>query len=73
VPEAQKQEVLNYVLMRATFNANATITDIEVLTPRDSMTDSAVESLRHSTFRPATVNGVPITVRRVQIKVGVHY
>lgn len=72
-PEARKQEVLNYVLMRATFNADGSISDIQVLTPVDFMTESAVESLRHSTFRPATVNGIPITVRKVQIKVEVHY
>jgi len=61
------------VVLRATFNADGTITDIEVAMPVDYMTESAIESLRRSTFRPATVNGIPITVRKVPIKIYVHY
>jgi hypothetical protein len=59
--------------MRATFNADGTISDVELVMPVEFMTESAIESLRRSTFRPATVNGVPITVRKVPIKVFVHY
>lgn len=72
-PEAQENKVMGTVLLRATFNADGTITDIEVLMRVDFMNESAVESLRRSTFRPATINGVPVTVRRVPIKVDVHY
>ncbi|HKQ09205.1 MAG TPA: energy transducer TonB [Blastocatellia bacterium] len=72
-PEAQEHKVIGRVLLRATFNANGTITDIEVINPVDYMTDSAIESLRRSKFRPATINGVPITVRRVPVRIDVHY
>ncbi|HJQ25983.1 MAG TPA: energy transducer TonB [Blastocatellia bacterium] len=72
-PEAQEHKAAGRVLLRATFNADGTITDIEILNPVDYMTDSAVESLRHSKFRPATINGVPITVRRVLVYIDVHY
>jgi len=72
-PEAREHQVIGIVLMRATFNADGTISDIELVMPVEFMTESAIESLRHSTFRPATVNGVPITVRKVPIKVFVHY
>jgi protein TonB len=58
-----------YVLMRATFNSNGTITDIEVVSGIDYMVESAIESLKHSTFHPATLNGIPITVRDALIKV----
>jgi Gram-negative bacterial TonB protein C-terminal len=72
-PEAQEHKVIGRVLLRATFNADATISDIEVINPVDYMTESAVESLRRSKFRPATINGVPITVRRVPVYIDVHY
>src|SRR3989441_1318139 len=72
-PEAREHQVIGMVLMRATFNADGTISDVELVMPVEFMTESAIESLRHSTFRPATVNGVPITVRKVPIKVFVHY
>ena len=72
-PEAQEHKVIGRVLLRATFNADATITDIEVINPVDYMTDSAVDALRRSKFRPATINGVPITVRRVPVYIDVHY
>ena len=72
-PEAQENKVIGTVVLRATFNADGTITDIEVAMPVDYMTESAIESLRRSTFRPATVNGIPITVRKVPIKIYVHY
>ena len=72
-PEAQENKVMGTVLLRATFNADGTITDIEVVMRVDFMNEAAVESLRRSSFRPATINGVPITVRKVPIKVDVHY
>lgn len=48
-------------------------TDIQVAMPVDFMNESAKEALRRSTFIPATIKGVPVTVRRVQIRVDVHY
>jgi TonB family protein len=72
-PEAQENKVMGTVLLRATFNADGTITDIEVVMRVDFMNEAAVESLRRSSFRPATINGVPVTVRKVPIKVDVHY
>jgi TonB family protein len=72
-PEAQEHKAAGRVLLRATFNANGTITDIEVINQVEFMTDSAVEALRRSKFRPATVNGVPVTVRRVPVYIDVHY
>jgi TonB family protein len=72
-PEAAENKVIGNVLLRATFNADGTITDIEVVMPVDFMNESAVEALRRSTFHPATINGVPVTVRRVPIKESVHY
>ncbi|MEK6324683.1 MAG: energy transducer TonB [Acidobacteriota bacterium] len=72
-PEAQENKVIGTVVLRATFNADGTISDIEVAMPVDFMTESAIEALRRSTFHPATINGVPITVRKVLIKIYVHY
>jgi TonB family protein len=72
-PEAADNKVIGVVLLRATFNADGTITDIEVVMSVDFMNESAVEALRRSTFHPATINGVPVTVRRVPIKESVHY
>jgi TonB family protein len=72
-PEAQANKVSGMVLLRATFNSNGTITDIEIVNPVPYMTDSAVEALRRSKFRPATVNGVPVTITRVPVRIEVHY
>lgn len=73
-PEAEENKVIGIVLLRATFHADGTISDIEVVMPVDyGMTESAIESLMRSKFRPATVNGKPITLRKVPIKVHVHY
>ncbi|HKP13987.1 MAG TPA: TonB family protein [Blastocatellia bacterium] len=72
-PEAQEHRAAGRVLLRATFNANGTITDIEVVNQVEFMTESAVEALRRSTFVPASVNGVPVTVRRVPVYIDVHY
>jgi TonB family protein len=71
--EAADNKVMGTVLLRATFNADGTITDIEVVMPVDFMNESAVEALSRSTFHPATINGVPVTVRRVLIKEAIHY
>jgi len=71
--EAADNKVMGTVLLRATFNSDGTITDVEVVMPVDFMNESAVEALRRSTFHPATINGVPVTVRRVLIKEAIHY
>jgi hypothetical protein len=60
------------VLLRATFNANGTITDIEVVQPVEYMTDSAIQALEQSRFRPATLFGKPVTLRRVLVQVRVY-
>jgi hypothetical protein len=73
-PEALTKKVIGEVLLRATFNANGTISDIEVIrTDVPEMTESAIESLARSTFRPATVKGMAVTVRKVPVRVSVHY
>lgn len=72
-PEADANKIIGIVLVKATFNADGTITDIKVVMPVEYMTESAVESLKRSKFHPATVNGKPVTVRDVPIKVFVHY
>lgn len=72
-PEAQENQVIGIVLLKATFHADGTVGDIEVVMPVEYMTESAIESLMRSKFRPATVNGKPITVRRVPVKIFVHY
>ncbi|HLG14801.1 MAG TPA: energy transducer TonB [Blastocatellia bacterium] len=72
-PEAQENKVIGVVFLKATFNADGTITDIEVRMPVEFMTESAIESLKRSRFRPATVNGKPVTVRGVPISIAVHY
>jgi TonB family protein len=70
-PEAQANKVSGTVILRATFHADGTISDIEVLNPVEFMTDSAIESLKRCRFKPATINGKPITVRRVPIRIEV--
>jgi TonB family protein len=72
-PEAQENKVIGTVVLRATFNADGTITDISVAMPVDFMNESAIEALRRSTFHPATIKGVPVTVRNVLIRISVHY
>jgi TonB family protein len=72
-PEAQADKVIGVVYMKATFNANGTVSDIEVIMPVQHMTDSAVQALQKSRFKPATINGKPITLRKVPISVAVHY
>ena len=72
-PEAQENKVIGTVVLRATFNADGTITDIQIAMPVQHMNESAKEALRRSTFHPATVFGKAITVRNVLIRIDVHY
>ena len=72
-PEARENKIIGTVVLRANFNADGTITDIEVAMPVDFMNEAAVESLRRCTFHPATINGVPVSVRRALIRRDVHY
>ncbi|HEU4388034.1 MAG TPA: energy transducer TonB [Blastocatellia bacterium] len=71
--EAQKNQVVGTVLLRATFNADGTITDIEVIQPVEFMTESAIESLKRCKFRPTTLFGKAVTLRNVPVKIEVHY
>jgi hypothetical protein len=70
-PEAQANKVRGEVLLRATFHADGRITDIEVVRPVPYMTESAIYSLEHSTFRPATINGKPVTVFNLIVRINV--
>ncbi|HKA19732.1 MAG TPA: TonB family protein [Blastocatellia bacterium] len=72
-PEARENKVIGTVVLRADFNGDGTITNIEVAMPVDYMNEAAVESLRRCTFRPATINGIPVSVRKVLIRIDVHY
>lgn len=72
-PEAQENKVVGTVVLRATFHSDGRITDIEIVNRVDFMTESAIESLRKSKFRPATINGVPVTLRRVPVRIDVHH
>lgn len=70
-PEAQANKVRGEVWLKATFNADGTITDIEVLHDVPYMTESAKEALTHSRFRPATINGQPVTLIGVPVRINV--
>jgi TonB family protein len=72
-PEARENKIIGTVVLRADFNADGTITNIEVAMPVDYMNEAAVESLHRCTFRPATLNGIPVTVRKVLIRIDVHF
>ena len=72
-PEAQQNKSAGTVMFRATLKADGTITDIEEVQGVDYMTDSAKDALRKSKFRPATVDGRPVTLKKVLIKIEVHY
>ena len=72
-PEAQENKVVGTVLLRATFHADGRITDIEIVNRVPYMTESAIEALSRSKFRPATINGVPVTLTKVLVKQEVHY
>jgi TonB family protein len=71
-PEAAADKIHGYVLLEATFNADGTITDIRVRQSLASMDNAAIESLQKAKFRPATIKGVPVTLRRVPVKVNVN-
>lgn len=72
-PEAQAQKVIGDVWLRATFNADGTVTDVEVIREVPFMTESAIESLKRSRFRPAMIKGQPVTLTNVPIIMRVHY
>jgi TonB family protein len=69
-PEAQEHKIQGEVWLRATFNADGTITDIEVIQPLPyGMTESAIEALKRCKFRPATIQGQPVTLTKVPVRV----
>jgi TonB family protein len=70
-PEAQANKVRGEVLLRATFKTDGTITDIVVVKPVPYMTESAIDALERSKFRPATIQGVPVTLRNVLVRINV--
>lgn len=70
-PEAEATKVMGEVLLRATFREDGTITDIEIVRQVSFMTESAIYSLAHSTFRPATIKGRPVTVTGVLVRINV--
>jgi TonB family protein len=73
-PEAEANKVIGIVFLRATLHADGTISDVEVVMPVEyGMTESAIQALMRCKFRPATVNGRPVTLRKVPIKIHVHY
>jgi hypothetical protein len=70
-PEAQANKVSGTVLLIATFRSDGTISDIEIRNPVAFMTESAIESLKRSRFRPAAINGIPITVFKVPVRINI--
>jgi periplasmic protein TonB len=70
-PEAQANKVKGEVWLRATFRADGTVTNIVVIREVPYMTESAIDALSRSKFRPATINGQPITLTNVPIRVNV--
>lgn len=70
-PEAQSHKSAGLVLLKATFRADGTISDIQVVQPVEYMTEAAIESLKRCRFSPATLDGVPITLRGVPVKIPV--
>jgi len=70
-PEAEANKSSGTVLVMATFRADGTITDIEIKNQVDYMTESAVDALKRSRFRPASINGIPITLFRVPVRIDV--
>jgi TonB family protein len=72
--EAEENKVIGIVVLRATLHADGSISDIEVVMPVEyGMTESAIQALMRCKFRPATVNGRPVTLRKVPLKIHVHY
>ncbi|MFY9572537.1 MAG: energy transducer TonB [Blastocatellia bacterium] len=70
-PEAQANKVKGEVWLRATFGEDGKITDIVVIREVPFMTESAVEALARSTFRPATIKGRPVTLVNVPVRINV--
>lgn len=70
-PEAEANKVMGEVLLRATFREDGSITDVEIVRQVPYMTESAIESLRHSTFRPATIKGRAVTLTGVLVRINV--
>jgi len=69
--EAEANKVMGEVLLRATFREDGSITDVEIVRQVPYMTESAIESLRHSTFRPATIKGRAVTLTGVLVRINV--
>ncbi|MBI3653928.1 MAG: TonB family protein [Acidobacteria bacterium] len=67
--EAQANKDFGYVFIEATFNKDGTISDIVIRQSVPSMDEQAKEAVRQIKFRPATIRGEPITLRKVPIKV----
>lgn len=72
-PEAQENKIAGTVLLRATFHADGRISNVEIVNQVPYMTDSAVDALMKSKFKPATINGKPVTLTRVPVRIDVHY
>jgi protein TonB len=70
-PEAQANKSSGTVVVMATFRADGTITDIEIKNQVDYMTESAIDALKRARFRPASINGVPITLFRVPVRIDI--
>jgi TonB-like protein len=70
-PEAQANKVKGEVWLRATFGEDGKISDIEVIREVQYMTESAMEALQKSRFRPATVKGRPVTLTNVPVRINV--
>jgi TonB family protein len=67
-PEAQAKKVRGEVFLLITVKADGSIADVEVISPLEYMTESVLEALKRCRFRPAAINGRPITVYRVPIR-----
>lgn len=70
-PEAQANKVKGEVWLRATFGEDGKISDIEVLREVPFMTESAIEALQRSRFRPATIKGRSVTLVGVPVRINV--
>jgi outer membrane biosynthesis protein TonB len=71
-PEAQANKYKGEVFLKATFNADGTITDIDVIHEVPyGMTESAIDALKHSRFHPATINGQPVTLVGVPVRINI--
>jgi hypothetical protein len=70
-PEALANKSSGEVWLQATFRADGTITDIDVIREVPYMTESAIEALQRSKFHPATIYGEVITVTKVLVRINV--